>query len=505
MTITQAVEATLTPVALTYAVGVIRVSEVGDRDQATRKQYTPGERARRVSRPRHTATTTDRFKSPTEQRDRINQACRNEGLELAQVFPEIDVKGRWPLRRRKGLLKAIEAIEAGHAKVLVVAYFDRLVRSLEVQREVLARIEKAGGMVLAVDAGEVATRTAAQWLSSTLLGTVAEYYSRSVGERLGNTQAMSIADGIQIGSIPPGYVQDPETRRLVVVPEEKEVMREAFKMRADGAAWATVRRYMAEHGIVRSVGSVSKLLHSKTYLGWVFHGKYVNTAAHEPIIDQATFDRVERRKGVSFGVPGKRAAGLLSGLRLLKCGTCGKSLTAGQQVQGGKSYPLYRCNPNLVCSKRTSIDARIADVFVKGYVKELVATRSVTEGLGMEMLQARAAVEAAQDALNTAVVNLATVKVASAAQVLSALQVALDQANDRLADLERRARLLGDSQALVLNAAENFDDLSLDEQRDIISAVLERVDVTPGGVDASGRRLPRGAGRLHPVERQSLA
>ena len=37
--------------------------------------------------------------------------------------------------------------------MVVVAYFDRLVRSLAVQAEVVERVEQAGGAILAVDVG----------------------------------------------------------------------------------------------------------------------------------------------------------------------------------------------------------------------------------------------------------------------------------------------------------------------------------------------------------------
>src|SRR5579864_2271426 len=88
---------------VTYAVGVIRVSQQGKRE-------------------------AERFKSPSEQRDRIAAEIRRQGAELAQCFQEIDISGKLPLARRHGLRQAVEAIEAGHARVLVVAYFDRLVR-----------------------------------------------------------------------------------------------------------------------------------------------------------------------------------------------------------------------------------------------------------------------------------------------------------------------------------------------------------------------------------------
>jgi DNA invertase Pin-like site-specific DNA recombinase len=43
------------------------------------------------------------------------------------------VSGGTPLEHRDKLRRAVEAVEAGDADVIVVAYFDRLVRSLRVQ------------------------------------------------------------------------------------------------------------------------------------------------------------------------------------------------------------------------------------------------------------------------------------------------------------------------------------------------------------------------------------
>lgn len=69
----------------------------------------------------------------------------------------MDVSGGTPLEQRAGLRQAVEAVEAGSADVIVAAYFDRLVRSLAVQGEVVTRVEAAGGSVLAVDGGRSQT------------------------------------------------------------------------------------------------------------------------------------------------------------------------------------------------------------------------------------------------------------------------------------------------------------------------------------------------------------
>src|SRR4051812_7979126 len=101
------------------AIGVVRVSHVGGREG-------------------------DSFASPGEQRDRIKAICERDGLTLLRVIEELDVSGGTPLEERHGLREAIEAVEAGEADVIVAAYFDRLVRSLRVQGELVTRVEKAG-------------------------------------------------------------------------------------------------------------------------------------------------------------------------------------------------------------------------------------------------------------------------------------------------------------------------------------------------------------------------
>ena len=106
------------------------------------------------------------------------------------------MSGKTSLEDRKDLREAVEAIEAGEAEVVVAAYLDRLVRSLKVQAEIVQRVERAGGKVLAVDVGQVTEGTASQWLSGTMHGMVAEYYARAAGERTAAAQARAVARGV---------------------------------------------------------------------------------------------------------------------------------------------------------------------------------------------------------------------------------------------------------------------------------------------------------------------
>jgi Resolvase, N terminal domain len=100
----------------------------------------------------------ENFHSPKAQLTRAKLWSKDQGNRVVDAFEEIDVSGKLPLARRPGLLKAIEMVEAGEADHIVVAYFDRLVRSLKVQLEVIERVEQAGGEIYAIDHGRLTVR-----------------------------------------------------------------------------------------------------------------------------------------------------------------------------------------------------------------------------------------------------------------------------------------------------------------------------------------------------------
>ena len=137
----------------------------------------------------------ERFVSPREQAERIRSVAERDRLTLLDTIEEPNVSGGAPLEKRPGLSRAVAMVEAGEADVVVVAYFDRLVRSLAVQAEVVERVERAGGGILAVDVGEVRADTASRWLSSTMLGLVADYHRRTTAERTADAKRRAVARG----------------------------------------------------------------------------------------------------------------------------------------------------------------------------------------------------------------------------------------------------------------------------------------------------------------------
>lgn len=416
--------------------------------------------------------------SPAEQRERIASACERDGHQLVGVHEEIDVSGGTPLERREGLRAAVEAVEAGSVDIVMVAYFDRLFRSLRVQGEVVTRVEQAGGRLVALDFGDVSEATAVHWLQGTMMGAWSEFYRRMVRERSGAAQKMAVTEGrVPYEHSIPGYSVDDDGR---LVPDDlAPVTRRAFEMRAEGATVGDVRSFLRGHGVERSFSSVQRLLGNDVVLGVLRFGKLVNDEAHPPIVDRATFERVQsvrERRGLR-----PKSDRLLARLGVLRCGNCGARMSVGfQTTRDGRRYDFYRCPPVGDCQQRVTISADIAERFVIDQVQVALADLRGRASAFQGAQEADARAERAQAELDSAIRILRELRDEPAAiEELRALREARDVA---VAEAEHLRRL---SSALTIDVGD-WDRLTLEERRGLVRETIEAVFVGPG----------RGAGRL---------
>jgi site-specific DNA recombinase len=412
--------------------------------------------------------------SPSEQGERIQQACARDELTLVTTLDETNVSGGAPLERSHGLRHAVELVESRQADVVVVAYFDRLVRSLAVQREVVERIERAGGAIIAVDVGEVRSDTASRWLSSTMLGMVAEYHRRVTAERTSEAKRRAIADGRPtFPNIPPGLRQR-EDDRLEPHPTEATIVRDAFALRASGATVREVREFLRTNGIERSFHGVQAMLASRMYLGELHFGELVNKDAHPAIVDPATWQKVQRMRATR----GRRAKSerLLARLGVLRCGTCGGRMVIGSTDQKGKRHYMYRCSPLGDCPRRVTVSADLAEGVVVDAVREALVgmhgSATVADGAA-EAEQELGRAEQELDAAVRAFTGLDDVD--AARDRLLELREARDRARDRLAELGAAT-----VPAVTVTASGDWDRLTIDEQRTLIRAVVDEARVAPG-------------------------
>jgi DNA invertase Pin-like site-specific DNA recombinase len=438
--------------------------------------------------------------SPEVQRRLIEPFADRQDWDLLELLNENeirggDVSGGTSPRQRPGFGPAIDRVERGDAKVIVAADLSRLFRNIDEQRSTIDAIEAVGGEFWTVADGRVTHETAQAELTANINGSMNHFQRRYATEK--SWLAVEIA--IEQGKVPwsqtaPGYMRD-ENSRLSPDPELAPVLVGAFELRDAGATVETVQAYLAEHGIKRSYHGTGHLLRDRIYVGEIhFDGEAAsekekakrgpywkphtpNLAAHEAIVDRELFDRVQRMK-VSRGRRAKSER-LLARLGVLRCATCDARMVVGTSNNSG--YHVYRCPSTGDCSRRTTISANL----VEGVVVE--ATKAAlmdVDGRAEAQAQARdaqVALAAAQDALDAAtriMLGAGLESEPSAVERLSGLREQRDDAR-ALAD-----RVVPRDASLTINAADDWDRLSVDAQRALIPTAVARVTVAPGrGVD----------------------
>lgn len=443
------------------AVGVIRVSKVGKR-----------------------ALALDRFISPEDQLKQITQLCDQHAWDIVQVYHEIDQSGyRTKFEKRRGLFPATRLIETEQADVIVMAFFDRMARNIVVQTEFLGRVGRAGGEVWSADFGQIQTGSAVAALSTGMLGLVAQFMAQSTAEKTQGPKERAIALGIPtFPHIPAGY-RIGDDRRLVVVEPEAKLIREVFERRAAGASYRELRDWLRAQGVVRSTRGIQEILKNRIYLGELRFGRakqkggsgeLINLHAHPAIVDRALFETVSKMR-VSTGpreaesVHGR----LLSRQGVLRCATCGRAMIVSAHPSHGRTYITYRCPPIGDCPLRAAIMADKVDAYVADWMKQVQAQG--TYSADSQMVQAQAELTQAEDDLQQAMRNLATFKNTAQAQlVLEEFRQKAETAQQRVDSLRRA---FGPS---AISSMADWDTLSLAGRRDLVQALIKKIEVRPG-------------------------
>jgi DNA invertase Pin-like site-specific DNA recombinase len=426
------------------AIAIVRVSQVNGRDG-------------------------ERFVSPEDQRQQAEALCKREGLKLLDSWPELDVSGGAPLRRRQHLRRAVEAIEAGKAEVLIAAYFDRLVRSLKVQAEVVERVEAANGEVRLGDFGQLTEGTAVQWFSGTLVGAAAEYLRRSTAERLAKVQQIAIEQGRWPVILIPSLRRD-ESGQIELDPANLAIVEGACRLRLSGATFAEVRDYLKRHGIERSYHGTTSLLKSRQLIGEITFGHRVGTVP--ATIDRDTFDRMQRRSVPRGRKP--KSDRLLARLGVLRCGSCGSRMVVA--TSHNSSYWTYRCPPTGDCSHRMSISAELVEGAIVAWAKHHLARLTGTASGASGVTEARAELERTQAAYDKAL--MVAMEAASEPVVMETVRErreARDRAKERYGEATETQEWLN-----VAVTVGDWDDLSPEGRRDLIKAAIARVLIHPG-------------------------
>lgn len=170
------------------------------------------------------------------QRLAITLECERRGWTLTRI--EEDAASGRSMAGRPGLSAALEAIEAGDAETLIVAKLDRLSRSLLDFAALMARAQRRGWALVALDLG-VDTTTPQGEMMANVLAVFAQFERRLIGQRTRDALAIKRAQGVRLGRPP------------AIPPALRDRLRE---MRAEGMTYRAIALALEAEGVATAHG-----------------------------------------------------------------------------------------------------------------------------------------------------------------------------------------------------------------------------------------------------------
>ena len=311
----------------------------------------------------------DSFISPEVQRERIESWARFRGAEILRIHTDLDQSGG--RLERPGIAAAMARVKAGESEGVVVARFDRFARSLVGALEAIRSLEESGAILVSVDEGLDPSTPAGKMMMRVIL-TMAEFELDRVRENWNEARRRAVARGaFPATSIPTGYLRRADGG-MQPDPASAEHVAEGFRMRAGYRTWAEIAEYFAAHSVRGpfattkwSASSLLGLFSNRAYLGEACSGEYVNRAAHEPLIDRATWELAQCTRTLSSTRSEHPA--MLTGL--LRCPGCRRPMKVGGRLAvSGEFRHRYRCAGEAgarACEPRRSIPASEVEPFVE--------------------------------------------------------------------------------------------------------------------------------------------
>lgn len=404
-----------------------------------------------------------------------------KGWTVAEVYVDNDV-GAWSGKARPDYRRMLDDIKAGRRDAVIVWHLDRLTRRPVELEEFFEVCDAAGIKDLASCTGDVDLSTHDGRFMARILGAVARKESDDKSRRTMRKHLELAEAGRPVGgSRPFGWEDD----RVTVRGEEAAMIRAAA---ARVLAGASLRGVAVEWnaGPVRPTrggrwtqSNIRRILLNPRVAGHrAMRGVIVARAVWPPILDEGTWQRVRsvledpaRRTNPAFG--SRRY--LLTGF--LRCGRCGARLVSRT------GYPSYGCISGADTGGCGGI--RIVRRPLDDFVAAKVVERIDTPGLAVvsapaedeqALLAALADVdvrlqEAGRDFYGEGVITREVFL--GAQRSLTARQADLRARLAALTRVEARA-VLGASDAPL---AEGWAGLPLDQQRALVGAVVDRVEV----------------------------
>ncbi|WP_179295636.1 recombinase family protein [Bacillus sp. FJAT-45350] len=323
--------------------------------------------------------------------EEIRNKCKKEEWELLGVFDDKGKSGAL-LNERPGLLEMMKFIKENNVNYLIIYKFSRLSRNIENLFLITKQLEDTSTHLVSTS-DNINTEGPLGKAFMVLTGLFAEMERDNIIEQVKGGMSQKAREGEWNGGTAPlGY--DLVDKKLIINGEESKTVKFIYTEYLKGKGYKTIAAQLNDDGIKTKIGgtfsgnSVKDILRNPTFCGKIRWGhrkdwgkRYsdgkrkrvyneepiIVEGKHDPIIDEATFSKVQELIDNNPRHHMKRFNGnhLLSGL--LKCPDCGNGMSIQPVKNGKRTYEYYTCNQYMnhkTCKPNTINKAKIEPEFL---------------------------------------------------------------------------------------------------------------------------------------------
>ena len=400
--------------------------------------------------------------SISNQKAMLDEFAARQGFTNIVHFTDDGISGT--CFDRPGFLAMMKEVEAGNVEYLCIKDMSRMGRDYLKVGQIMEILRQRGVRLIAINDGVDSARGDDDF--TPFRNIMNEYYARDTSRKIRSTFQSKGKSGKHLtGTVIYGYLWNEARDQWLVDPEAAEVVKRIFSMTIDGYGPYQIASklksekvlipsaYLAQHGEgvnknktfkdVYDWGSstICNILEKREYLGHTINFKtrkhfkdkkshyvpedewtiFENT--HEAIIDQQTFDLVQKIRGNVRRYPdGWGEAAPLTGL--LYCADCGGKMYV-HRTNNGKRISQYTCSQytKVPCGTLCKTQHRINEDVVLSLVSEML--KAIAEYAKHDRAEFVRVVQEAQSSQQTTEVRKQRTRLATAKQRVSELEVLL--------------------------------------------------------------------------------
>lgn len=301
------------------------------------------------------------------QQERLEKYARERGWLIVGIYIDAAKTARKHLHKRTEFQKMIDSVKRNEIDILLFCRLDRWFRSVADYYKIMEILHDHNCEWLTTDE-EYDTTTANGRLYINVKLSIAQNEADIDGERIDVVFDSKIAHGTVVsGNCPFGFRVNDE-KRLEIVPEDADIVRDAFcRYEATVSQRGTIKYIREKYGVNWCDATFRRMLREKLYTGIYDRGGRINENFCPAIITHDQFEHVQK-------LTSKNARSSPSGkvyifTSILTCNECSHKLVGYSTRQ----YCYYRCNQHFQrgrCSNNHSVREDFIESWLFDHLEE---------------------------------------------------------------------------------------------------------------------------------------